>query len=252
MMTVYLALTPAQLPAVRAPSVPKLHVAYAIGEGARLTRSALPPTLRGGLLGLSDRCGEALGDSAPLCRAIARECAQRRFSGVVADFEGARRGDRLAFLSALASLLAQGGRRLYVPERFAVPEAQVLICTALSGGTLRERLSDASARFGGRVALDVQRLAMDFPLPCPSGEGTPLTPSALAALRERYDSPVFFSAELCASYFSYETGGRLHFVLFDTAETLRRKVQLGRERGIEAAFFQYPEVADLMGALFPL
>ena len=185
-----------------------------------------------------------------LCRAILGECHAHRFGGVLADFEGGAREDRLPFLSRLGAMLAQSGRRLYVPERFAVPEASVLICTALSGGTLRERLSDAAARYGTqRVALDCQRLAMDFVLPCRSGEGTPLTPEELSARRESCGAAVFFSEELCANYFSYTAQGRAHFVLFDTAETLRCKLRLGRERGMETAFLMYPEVSDLLPEL---
>ena len=52
---------------------------------------------------------------------------------------------------------------------------------------------DAAARYGTqRIALDCQRLAMDFVLPCRSGEGTPLTPEELASLRERCGAAVFF------------------------------------------------------------
>ena len=172
-----------------------------------------------------------------LCRAILGECHAHRFGGVLADFEGGAREDRLPFLSRLGAMLAQSGRRLYVPERF-------------SGGTLRERLSDAAARYGTqRIALDCQRLAMDFVLPCRSGEGTPLTPEELSARRERCGAAVFFSEELCANYFSYTAQGRAHFVLFDTAETLRCKLRLGRERGMETAFLMYPEVSDLLPEL---
>ena len=230
-MSVFLAVTPAE-------------------AGGRLLRSELPRGAQGGLLGLSDRCNGPLPELPMLCRAILGECHTRRFGGVLADFEGGAREDRLPFLSRLGAMLAQSGRRLYVPEAFAVPEASVLVCTALSGGTLRERLSDAAARYGTqRIALDCQRLAMDFVLPCRSGEGTPLTPEKLASLRERCGAAVFFSEELCANYFSYTAQGRAHFVLFDTAETLRCKLRLGRERGMETAFLMYPEVSDLLPEL---
>ncbi len=252
-MSQFLALTPSELAKYRAVRTPRVHIAYALGEGGRLLRSELPRGVQGGLMGLSDRCGGPLPDDPDaLCRALARECAAHRFGGVVADFEGAVRDDRLRLLSHLGALLRQNGRRLYVPERFAVPEAAVLICTAISGGTLRERLSDAAARYGAeRIALDVERLAMDFTLPCRSGEGTPLTRKELSDLRERVGAAVFFSEELCADYFSFQQDGKMHFVLFDTAETLRYKLRLGRERGIETSFFMLPEVEDLLGALFP-
>lgn len=252
-MSVFLALTPAELPSCRALRVPHVHIAYAIGDNGRLMCSGLPRDLRGGLLGLSDRCRSPLNAvSSPLCRALTQECLARRFGGVFADFEGEPREDRLAFLSQLGAVLERNGRRLFVPERFAVPGAIVLICTAVSGGTLRERLSDACAQYGAQsVALDCQRLAMDFLLPCRTGEGTPLTREELQALLRKSGSPPFFSDELCANYFSFQDGGRTHFVLFDTARTLLCKLRLGRERGIETAFFMYPEVDDLLPELFP-
>ena len=43
---------------------------------------------------------------------------------------------------------------------------------------------------------------MDFPLPCPSGCGTPLTREELLALREKHPSSVYFSRELMAKYFT--------------------------------------------------
>lgn len=249
-MSLFLAVTPAEAASCRGYRVPLVHIAYAVGNGGRLLRSELPRGTQGGLLGLSDRCSASFGSGETLCRTILGECSARRFSGVLADFEGGAREDRLSFLSRLGAMLAQSGRRLYIPECLAVPEASVLICTALSGGTLRERLSDAAARYGTqRVALDCQRLAMDFTLPCRSGEGTPLAPEELSTLREKCGAAVFFSEELCANYFSYTAQGRAHFVLFDTAETLRHKLRLGRERGMETAFLMYPEVSDLLPEL---
>ena len=162
------------------------------------------------------------------------------------------RRDRLDFLQQLGEALARAGRQLYVPEAFAVPGACVLIGTAVSGGSLRALLQRSAQRYEkGHLALDVQRVCMDFPLPCPSGEGRALRREDFAALRRRHANPVFFSPALCARYFTYHTGGETHLVLFDDAQTLRQKLQLGREAGVRIAFFMYPEVADLLPALFP-
>ena len=250
-MPLYLAVTPSELSACRSLRVPLVHMAYALGREG-LLRSALPRGVQGGLMGLSDRCEGSLRSSALLCRQIEQECRMHHFSGVLADFDGSEsEDDRLHLLTQLCPILRQSGKRLYVPEGFPVPEATVLICSALSGGTLRERLSDVCARYGANaLSLDCQRLAMDFLLPCRSGEGTPLSPQQLDELRSRYGAAVFFSDALCANYFSYPSEGSMHFVLFDTVETLRRKVELGRERGIQTAFFAYPEVRDLLPALF--
>lgn len=76
-----------------------------------------------------------------------------------------------------------------------------------------------------RLALDLERVMMDFPLPCPSGCGTPLTREELLALREKHPSSVYFSRELMAKYFTYSAGNGTHFVLFDDARDLAAKGQ---------------------------
>ena len=84
---------------------------------------------------------------------------------------------------------------------------------------------------------------------------TSFSPAAAARGRRSHrrscphGAAVFFSEELCANYFSYTAQGRAHFILFDTAETLRCKLRLGRERGMETAFLMYPEVSDLLPEL---
>ena len=90
---------------------------------------------------------------------------------------------------------------------------------------------------------------MDFPLPCPSGCGTPLTREELLALREKHPSSVYFSRELMAKYFTYSAGSGTHFVLFDDAETLRQKVRLAQGLGIQNAFLMFPEISDLLPEL---
>ena len=122
-------------------------------------------------------------------------------------------------------------------------ETRILIETALSGGSLQELLEEAVAKYGtARLALGVERTAMDFPLPCRGGYGTPLTQDALAALRRRCGTAVFFSEALCAKYFTYHSGGQTRLVLFDDDETVSRKLALAQSLGIETAFRIYTGV----------
>ena len=100
------------------------------------------------------------------------------------------------------------------------------------------------------MALDVQRLRMDFRLPARSGEGEPLTGEALEELMGRESPAVFFSQDLCARYFTYTRNGEAHFVLFDDADTLNQKLRLGAGMGFSAAFFMWPEVRDIAPRLF--
>ena len=127
-----------------------------------------------------------------------------------------------------------------------------MIPSALSGGSLSRRLEEAAERFGReRVTLAVQRVAEDFFLPSPTGSGVPMSRRELEEKLEQLHPSVFFSHELCARYFTYmsrESGA--HFVLFDDAATLRRKLQAGQSLGIETAFLMYPEAEDLLPALF--
>ena len=105
-----------------------------------------------------------------------------------------------------------------MPEIYAAasPETVVLLCTALSGGSLQGRLEEACAAYGAqRLALDLERLMMDFPLPCPSGEGIRLSREELAirmqyiANEMRFYELVIFLEEHRSEY--------VHFIL--TGET---------------------------------
>ncbi|MBQ2061911.1 MAG: hypothetical protein II458_04475 [Oscillospiraceae bacterium] len=250
-MQIYLAAAPELLARAHSLSVPVAHAAYRIDEAGHLTARELPAMLRGGLLLLCG--GETLPSFRPeiLCREMVNECQRREFGGAVLDIDGPPSSLSVRLMRLLEEELGRRQKRLYVPETWGdhARTATVLIGTAVSGGTLRQRLEEAKGRFGKRpLALDCQRLVMDFLLPSPNGEGSPLTIDQLARLRQGHN--VYFSPDLCARYFTYRTSSRTHFVLFDDADTLRRKLALGEELGIGTAFFMLPEVDDLAGELF--
>ena len=251
-MQLYLAVTPDKQREAARYTERLAHVAYRIGRDGRLVRRDLLVRTRGGMMVLGDGDGGSVCDPAALCRDVWRECGNRGYGGVLADFEQRETPEKAAFLSALGRVLTRNGKRLYVPEQYGaqVPQASVLICTALSGGNLYHRLEEAVQRFGrGRAALDLQRLRMRFPIPCPGGEGEPLSGEKLAELLERKRRSVFYSSDLCARYFTDTDSEESHFVLFDDADTLRKKLRLGQELGITVAFLMYPEVEDILPEL---
>ena len=230
------------------------HVAYRIGPDSHLLRQNLLIQTRGGLLSLSDEGCPPIQHPDVLCRELWQECGLRGYSGVLADFEAEITPDRMAFLRQLNSLLDRYNRRLFLPEALAVrvPASTAVVCTALSGGIFTRRMEEAARRFGpGRTAMDIQRLMMDFPLPCPSGTGAPLTLQQLEQLRREILPTPFYSRELCAKYFTYTRGGQSHFVVFDDGDTLREKLRTGNSLGLHAAFLMYPEVCDLLPDLLP-
>lgn len=253
-MQLYLAVTPDKLREASRYTDRLAHVAYRVGRDGRLTRRDLLARTRGGLMVLGDRDCGTIRDPAALCRDVWRECGNRGYGGVFADFEQPESADRTAFLNALGRILARNGKGLFVPEVYGgkTAQASVLICTALSGGNLYQRLEEGQRQFGrGRVAMDLQRLRMSFPLPCPSGEGKPLSREKLAEMLERKGGSVFYSNDLCAKYFTFTDNGESRFVLFDDGDTLRRKLRIGQDLGIAAGFLMYPEVEDILPQLFP-
>ena len=226
-------------------------MAYAVGQGGCLTRCDATAFPRGGLMGLSDRCTGAIPRIDTLCRTIVAECVKRGFQGVLADFETNPYSDRLSFLSRLSARLSARGMALYCPLSLPAEGAALLVGTGLSGGSLRALLEETACRYGAeRLALDLERVMMDFPLPCPSGCGTPLTREELLALREKHPSSVYFSRELMAKYFTYSAGSGTHFVLFDDAETLRQKVQACAEfRHSDGVSHVSGDIRSVTGAL---
>ena len=250
-MQIYIAAAPEEARAASAYGHPLSHAAYRIGPSSTLLRKN-PLLQSGGLLAVGDLGAPEAADTEALCAAVLRECSRRSYTGVVLDFTQPPRRDLQAFARRLEQVLSERKRTLFVPESYAhaAPQSMVLIGTAVSGGTLEERLQEAAQQYGGRMALDAERLRMDFRLPCRSGIGTPLSAEEFAALQEREKPTVFFSPALCARYFTYQQPGETHFVLFDDAETLKRKLRLGQQAGALAAFFMWPEVADIAEKLF--
>ena len=252
-MQIFLAVSPTEVQSAAGYHRPLAHAAYRIGDESSLLRQNLLLQARGGLLCISDRNAPFIGNPAALCQGILRECSRRSYQGVLLDFEEPPSPDRVAFIRQLEQALLTQKKTLYLPEHCmdAAPKSIGLICTALSGGTFEQRLQDAIQQRGhaARLALDVQRLCMDFSLPAQTGEGTPLSPEVFQKLLQQEKPSIFFTPELCTRYFSYTKDQVAHFVLFDDAETLRRKLKLGAQFGFSAAFFMWPEIKDLADRL---
>lgn len=233
--------------------LPVGHMAYRVGPGARLLRANIPINLRGGLMVVDGSGFDGRGDVVSFCQQVIRECSARGFDGVILDLEGHPHPMLGQIVNRLGTLLSRRSWPLYVTEEYAgfSDQAQVIIPSALSGGSLSQRLSEAMERYGaGRVALGVQRVAEDFTLPAPNGSGTPLSREELARRIESRGAAIFFSDELCAHYFTYmsrQSGP--HFVLFDNAGSIRKKLQVARNLGLCACILAWPEVEDIWGQI---
>lgn len=244
-MELYLATDGQRLQTALQSTAQLAHMSYRIGPEGTLLSSPLPPALRGGLLMLSDEGGQYPDAPQSLCRALTRECLHRRYAGVIVDGTPPE-----SFCRALDEALTGQGRRLFLPEAAAelAPHALAVVCTALTSGSLTQRLTQAAERWGPeRLALDLQRMMADFPLSGPGG-GVPLTVSRLRELAQ--GRATYFSRPLCARYFTYRDGGDTRFVLFDDGQTLKSKMEEAEKLGIGFGFFMLPEVEDLLTVLF--
>lgn len=109
-MQLYLAVTPDKLREAAIYTDHLAHVAYRVGRDGRLTRRDLLVRTRGGLMVLGDQDCGPIRDPAALCRDVWRECGNRGYSGVLADFEESPGSDRTTFLQALGRVLARNGK----------------------------------------------------------------------------------------------------------------------------------------------
>ena len=245
-----LTVPPADSRAASRLGLPLAHTAYRVGGGPHLFRANMPVAVRGGLMSIDDAGFDGLGQPLPFCHEVMRECSARGFDGVICAFRSRPLKVLGQIISQLGDLMHNRGWSLYVPEAYAScsDKTRVLIPTALSGGSLRQRLAEAVEAYGaGRVVLDVELVRQDFFLPSPTGQGVPMTGEELSKRMEELSPSVFFSNELCAHYFTYmspKTGA--HFVLFDDAGSIRKKLQLSRSLDIDRAILSYPDTAEVL------
>ena len=232
--------------------LPVAHVAYRVGGGPHLFRASIPVSVRGGLMVIDNTGFDGRGEAGPFCQEVLRECMARGYDGILCDFEGHPLQVLAQAVRTLGELTKKRGWPLYVTEAYAPfsDSAIALIPSALSGGSLQQRLQEAVERFGAaRVGLGgweagrVGQGASLLPLP-PSTRPGGMPPHPGQELRQRLEErapSVFFSSELCAHYFTYMSRQNgAHFVLFDDAGSIRKKLQVARNLGISSAVLAYP------------
>lgn len=243
--TLFLMATPLATSHLATCRFPLAHLAYRVGNGPHLYRTDLRYPAKGGVL-VADRVGfTGGGNGEQLAQQVERECLRNGFSGAFFDFEGAVDPTLQAAITALLPVFQRHNWKLYLPEPYAViaPASQIVISSALSGGSLRQRLSEVISQYGAdHVTIGLEWVRMDFTLPATGGVGKPLSPAELEQLRSQRGHAVYFSDELCAHYFTYmNTGSDAHFVLFDDTASIVKKLLIAASLGISQAFLPIPE-----------
>lgn len=131
--------------------------------------------------------------------------------------------------------------RCLQPVRTAAPDAPAVWCdTQISGGSLEGYLRGLLPVWGDRLWVYLAPIRMLFPVPCPTGVGTPLREAEADALTARY--PSHFSPELFCRYcFFQDAAGSARVFLYDTEETCREKLNLLRKLGVHRVFGEIPQ-----------
>lgn len=241
-MQYYIAMTPENIEGASQLKWPTAYSAYKIGSDGRLYRALNAPSAERGFMILNSDEDDPPADDYTVSEIIT-ECRNRTFSGVVINFVS------FELLDLLSPALSSNKLRLIVHEEFAEKygDAWVLVSSALSGGTLKSRLSEACDLIGAsRIVLDVERVCRDFTLPSPSGEGRELSREEFSDLNERLSPASYFSPELCCYYFHYSENEQMHFVLYDNLYSIRTKLQLAESLNINKALFLYSEAKNIL------
>ena len=184
----YLAAPPEYCTGAVRTKLPVAHMIYKIGRGYHLYRAEIQGPISGGLMVVDTDGYTGGGPTSILASEIMGQCRAFKFTGIVLDTLRDHSPLLRSLAEHLASAAKRSGLRLFVPESLADIDdsVSVIITSAVSGGTLRQRLSDGAARYGKeRLALEIERLRMDFLLPAKSGCGVVLTAEELKDLMEK-------------------------------------------------------------------
>lgn len=252
----YILVTPPdQIQAAATYGIPIAHMAYRIGTGPHLFRASASIAPRGGLMMIGEDRFDGQGDASMFCREVLRECHAKGFTGVIFDPESQPSPTMARIIAGLSEHLPRRGLSFFLPEAYGnySSTAKIMISSAVSGGSLKNRLSSVIEQYGvNRVALCLDRSAEDFYLPSPQGSGRALSRDELLHRIETMSPSIFFSNELCAHYFTYMSrDSGAHFILFDDVGSIHKKISLGEQLGIRNFLFFYSQTDDLLPEIFP-
>ena len=252
MKSILLAAPPGMCEAAAAYGCRVVHLAYNLDEQGRLIRPEMPQTRKGSMMAICHSGTQAPEiDRSAFLTQIIRECSARGFSGVICDFEGEYSPILGPVCKYLSSELAARGISFSVPENYAhavLPPTNIVVSSAISGGSLRQRLNDATKKYGAeRIILECERNCEDFTLPANTGSGKRMAVSELDNLFSRLMPIPYFSSDLCTYYFTYrDRNNYSHFVLFDNASSIRKKLSVAADAGITSAILVYPEIQEIV------
>ncbi len=231
--------------------MPSCYLFYCIGEGGVLRRRGLPASARGGIMGIFDDGSTDWQsvDAGRLARDIVGECARRSYGGVLLDFQESV--GALETVRRIAPALTAKRLVHFVPLGLAEASDQgkIIVPSGISGGSFSDMLRQYTVRYPPeRLCLELVRVCSDFVMPSYTAEGRPLSAAEFREILERESPQSYFSAELCAKYFTYQDRERqVHFLLYDDPSTAAQKIRAAARQGYFAAFLLYRDWGGAAG-----
>lgn len=189
---------------------------------------------KGHILALDSTTSQPEGDPQRVCDTLLEECHRKGYHGIATFFPYTPHPSPLKQLTSLLDQRSKKeGLSYYTTEEYAsfTQYAYLFLSTALSGGTLEGRFSQAIQRYTpSRIIMDLEPMGEDFLLPSPKGTGDKKTLEEIHAQIARDHPSVFFSRELCAKYFTHQNReNSMRFLLFDDQSTLKEKMLLAKQ-----------------------
>ena len=230
--------------AVRSAKLACLHLCSALTPSGSFSALRHPLTTSNDWLGILDQGGTVRSPKAFATSACSL-AQSRSCQGILAEFARPALSDTVAALDQYAARLHLS---CIIPlsQQQHAPNSLYLVDTAISGGSLKQRLSHLIEQYGtDRLVIQLVRSCAAFPIPSADADGIPLRSSDITILCQAYGAVPFFSHELCAKYFTYTDEKQPHFVLFDDRETLRAKRELLDSLGLTRQILSFPDAAEL-------
>ena len=230
---------------------PCVQMIYRINESGMLQRVPGYSAPMRSIMGITDDSGLQKCDPDRLCRDIISELSRRNYAGVVLDIKfGMADLDKT---EKLCSSLSQRKITYFLPVELAQlsQDAKIIGPSSVSGGGITQLLNMVTEKYPpDRICLELVRSCNDFEMPAYKPDGNPLTKERLDELMSIYSAQGFFSSELGCKYFTYRDDGKVHFVLYDDAQTALFKIQTAQSARLYGVFLLYSEWYDSINQIF--
>ncbi len=223
-------------------------MAYRMGAGFHLYRTAIP---KGEFELMDVDCGNftGYGPHEILATELLGECRKRGYKGIVLGLPAKPTPPLLSFVSLFSQRAEKLAVSLYVPVAYAASSgyAKLLVNHRPHNGGFKLYIGKFCSRFGeNRIALELERIYLDYTLPSKSGLGARISEKRFTEIYGRGNR--FISQDLRCNYISSLRENRAHLVTWDDGNSIAQKLKDAESMGINTVFLYYPHVRDIVRA----